>query len=57
MMVKKKSVNKVETVILEQTQDITHSTQSENLDKTVEPHRNSTRNRKTPTIRGNGFLW
>ena len=54
---KKKSVNKVETVILEQTQDITDSTQSESLDKTVETHRTSTRNKKTPTIRGNGFLW
>jgi len=52
----KKGVNKVETVILEQTQDITDSTQSESLDKTVETHRTSTRNKKTPSIRGNGFF-
>ena len=56
-MMAKKSVNKVETVILEQTQDITDNTQSESLDKTVETRRTSTRNKKTPSIRGNGFIW
>jgi hypothetical protein len=53
---KKKGVNKVEAVILEQTQDITDSTQSESLDKTVETRRISTRNKTTPSIRCNDFL-
>ena len=42
--VEKKGVNKDETVILEQTQDITDNTQSESVDKTVETHGTSTRN-------------
>ena len=50
-------VNKDETVFLEQTQDITDNTQSGSIDKRVETHRTSTRNRKTPNIRGNDFLW
>ena len=52
-----KGVNKGETVILEQTQDITDNTQSGNVDKTIETCRTSTRNKKTPSIRGNDFLW
>ena len=44
-------------MILEQTQDITDNTQSESVDKTVETHGTSTRNRKTPSIWGNDFLW
>jgi len=43
-------------VILEQTHDITDSTQSESLDKTVETRRTSTRNKTTPSIRCNDFL-
>ena len=50
-------VHKDETVILEQTQDITHNTQSGSVDKTVQTHKTSTRNKKTPSIRGNDFLW
>ena len=50
-------VNKDETVILEQIQDITDNTQSGSVDKTVETHRTSNRNKKTPSIRGNDFLW
>jgi len=56
-MVKKKSVNKDETVILGQIQDITDNTQSGSVDKTVETRGTSTRNKKTPSIRGNDFLW
>ena len=52
-----KGVNKGETVILEQTQDITDNTQSGNVDMTIETRRTSTRNKKTPSIRGNDFLW
>jgi len=55
MMVKKKNVSKVETVILEQTQDITDNAQSESLDKAVEIRRNSATNKTTPSIRGNDF--
>ena len=50
-------VNKDETVILEQTQDITENTQSGSVDKTVETCRTSTRNKKAPSVIGNGFLW
>jgi len=50
-------VNKGETVILEQTQDIADNTQSGSVDKTVEIRRTSTRNKKTPSIRGSDFLW
>jgi len=52
-----KIVNKDETVILEQTQDVTDNTQSGSVDGTVETRRTSTRNKKTPSIRGNDFLW
>jgi len=54
---RKKGVNKDKTMILEQTQDITDNTQSESVDKIVETRRISTRNKKTPSIRGNDFLW
>ena len=54
---KKKGVSKNETVILEQTQDITDNTQSGSVDKTVETRRTSIRNKKTSSIRGNDFLW
>jgi len=50
-------VNKDETVILEQTQNITDNTQSGSVDKTVETCSTSTRNKTTPSIRGNDFLW
>jgi len=50
-------VNNVQTVILKQTQDITDNTQFGSADKTVETCRTSTRNKKTPRIRGNDFLW
>ena len=50
-------MNKDETVILEQTQDITDNTQSGSVDKTVEMCKTSTRNKKTRSIRGNDFLW
>jgi len=44
-------------MILEQTQDIADNTQSESVDKIVETRRTSTRNKKTPIMRGNDFLW
>ena len=44
-------------MILEQTQDITDNTQSGSVDKKVETRRTSTRNKKTPSIRRNDFLW
>ena len=45
-------------MILEQTLDITDNTQSQSVDKTVETHRTSTRNKKKPpSIRGIDFLW
>ena len=50
-------VNKDETVILEQTHDITDNAQSGSVDKTVETRRTSTRNKKTTSVRGNDFLW
>ena len=50
-------VNKDEIVILEQTQDTTDNTQSGSVDKTVETCRTSTRNKKTPSIRGNDFFY
>ena len=52
-----KGVNNDETVILEQTQDITDNIQSGSVDKTVETCRTSTRNKKTSSVRGNDFLW
>jgi len=56
-MAKKKGASKDETVILEQTQDITDNTQAGGADKGVETRRTSTRNKKTSSIRGNDFLW
>jgi len=50
-----KGVNK--SVIFKQTQDITDNTQPESVDKLIETHRTSTRNKKTPSTRGNDFLW
>jgi hypothetical protein len=41
-------------MILEQTQDITDNTQSESVDKIVETHRISNRN-KTPSMRATIF--
>jgi hypothetical protein len=52
----KKGVNKDKTMILEETRDITDNTQSESVDKIVETRRTSTRNKKTPGIRGNNFF-
>jgi len=52
----KKGVNKDETVILEQTQDITDNTQPGSVDKTVETRGTSSGNKKTPSIRGNDIL-
>jgi hypothetical protein len=49
-------VNRDKTAFLGQTQDITGNTQSAGTDKTVESRRTSTRNKKTPSIRGNDFL-
>jgi hypothetical protein len=49
-------VDKGETAFLGQTQDITGLTQSAGIDKTAESCRTSTRNKKTPSIRGNGFF-
>jgi len=46
MLLWRKGVNRVETVIVEQTPDVTENNQSVSLDKTVEIHRNSTRNKK-----------
>jgi len=43
-----KGGNKDKTVLLEQTQDITDKTLLESVDKTIETHRTSTRNRKNP---------
>jgi hypothetical protein len=42
-------------MIVEQTQDITDNTQSESVDKIVETCWSSTRNKKSPSIRGNDF--
>jgi hypothetical protein len=43
-------------MILEQTQDITDNTQSESVDRIVETCRTSSRNKKTPSVRGNDFF-
>ena len=51
------NANKDGMVIREQAQDITDNTQPGNIDKTTEAQRTSTRNKKTPSIRGNDFLW
>ena len=53
----KKGVDKDKTVTFEQTQDITDNTQSDSVDKIVETHRTSSRNKKTPSTRGDDFLW
>jgi hypothetical protein len=53
----KKGVNKDKTMILEETQDITDNIQCESVDKILETRRTSTRNKKTPSIRGNDYLW
>jgi hypothetical protein len=55
----KEGANKDETVTFEQTQDITDNTdrQSNNVDTIVETHRTSARNKKTPSTRGDDFLW
>jgi hypothetical protein len=50
-------VQEDETTSFEQTQDITSNTWSAGMDKTVEIRRTSTRNKKTPSTRGNDFLW
>ena len=50
-------VNEAKTVFLEQAQNITDNTQSESVDKITDIHRISTRNKKTPSIRSNYFLW
>jgi len=49
--------NKDGIMIGEQAQDFADNTQPENVHKTTEIHRNSTRNKKNPSIRGNDFLW
>jgi len=41
-------VNRVETVVLEQTQDVTDINLSESLDKTVQTRGTSTTNKKKP---------
>jgi hypothetical protein len=53
----KKGVNKDKTMIRKETQDVTDNTQSESVDKIVETRSTSTRNKKTPSIRGSDFLW
>jgi hypothetical protein len=49
--------NKDKTVTFEQTQDITDNIQSDKVDMIVETHRTSARNKKTPSTRGDDFLW
>jgi len=53
----KKSVNLDNTMIPEVTQDTADNIQCENVDTIAETRRTSTRNKKTPSIRGNDFLW
>ena len=48
-------VNKDKSVIFEQTQNITDNTQPLSVDKLIETHRTSTRNKKPPSTRGNEF--
>jgi hypothetical protein len=55
--VDEEDANKDGIVIQEQSQDIEDNTQSGNVDKTTEDRKNSTRNKKTPSIKGNDFLW
>jgi len=52
-----KSVNLDNTMVPELTQDTTDNIQCENVDTIAETRRTSTRNKKTPSIRGNNFLW
>ena len=51
------NANKDGIVIREQAQDVADNTQTGNVDKTTEARRTSTRNKKTPSIRGKDFLW
>ena len=51
-----KGGKKDKSVIFEQTQAITDNTQPDSVDKLTET-RTSTRNKKTPSTRGNDFLW
>ena len=44
-------------MIQEQAQDIVDTTQTGYVDKRTEARRTSTRNKKTPGIRGKDFLW
>jgi len=54
--VDEEDANKDGIVIWEQAQDIADNIQPRNVDKTTEAQRTSTRNKKTPSIRGNDFL-
>jgi len=51
------NTNKDGIVIWEQARDIADNTQPGNVVKTTEARRTFTRNKKTPSIRGNDFLW
>jgi hypothetical protein len=53
----KKSVNLENTMVPEVTQDTTDNIQCENVDTIAETRRTSTRNKRTPSSRGNDFLW
>ena len=53
----KKSVHLDNTMVLEVTQDTADNIQCENVNTIAETWRTSTRNKKTPSIRGNDFLW
>jgi len=53
----KKSVHLDNTMVLEVTQDTADNIQCENVNTIAETWRTSTRNKKTPSIRGNEFLW
>ena len=44
-------------MVPEVTQDTTDNIQCENVDTIAEMRKTSTRNKKTPSIRGNDFLW
>jgi len=54
--VDEEDVNKDGIVIWEHAQDFADNSQHGNVDKTTEARRTSTRNKKTPSIRGNKFL-
>ena len=47
-----KGVNEDKSVIFEQTQDITDNTQPDSVDKLIETHRTSTRNKKKTQVQG-----